>query len=284
LFSIKTKNVLLILIIIMITVLAVFTPAANVIYTASKPSLRLPIIMYHHVLKDSRKLGKYTVSPKEIEGDIIYLKQHGYTTIVMEDLINFVYNGGELPEKPIMLTFDDGYYSNYVYALPILEKYDCKAVISITGDYIDKSTEEGDLNPAYSYLTWDLVKELTESDYVEIQNHSYGMHEICDRKGCAIMKGEGYDDYSKKMINDIGRLQEVIEGKTGYRPTTFTYPYGFICVECNKILKDMGFLATLSCYEGVNILTGKEDELYELKRFNRPSGINREKFFNKFNK
>lgn len=283
-FSVKIKNIILTAIILIFTISAVCVPVGHVIPTAAKPSVRLPIIMYHHVSKDSGKLGKYTVSPKEIERDIIYLKQQGYTTIVMEDLINFVYNRAELPEKPIMLTFDDGYYSNYVYVLPLLEKYDCKAVISITGSYIDKSTAEGELNPAYSYLTWDLVKELTESPYVEIQNHSYGMHEICERKGCAIMKGEDYNDYSKKMVNDIGKLQKVIEEKTGYRPTTFTYPYGFICVECNKILREMGFLATLSCYEGVNILTGKEDELYELKRFNRPSGISQKKFFDKFNK
>lgn len=281
-FSVKIKNIILILICLMLTFSAVYEPAVHVISTAAKPPVRLPIIMYHHVLKEPRKLGKYVVSPKEIESDIIYLKQHGYTTIVMEDLINFVYKKGELPEKPIMLTFDDGYYSNYVYVLPLLEKYDCKAVLSITGDYIDKSTAEGELNPAYSYLTWYLVKELIESNRVEIQNHSYGMHEICERKGCAIIKGESYDEYSKNLVNDVGRLQDVIEEKTGYRPTTFTYPYGFVCIECNEILQKMGFMATLSCYEGVNILTGKKEELFELKRFNRPSGISQKKFFNKF--
>ncbi len=282
-FSVKIKYIILIIICLVLVFSSVYIPAINVISTAAKPSVRLPIIMYHHVLKDRSRLGKYIVSPKEIEKDILYLKEQGYTTIVMEDLINFVYNKTELPEKPIMLTFDDGYYSNYTYVLPLLEKYDCKAVISVTGDYIDKSTAEGELNPAYSYLTWDLVKELVQSPYVEIQNHSYGMHEICERKGCSIMKGETYEEYAKEMINDVGKLQDVIEEKTGYRPTTFTYPYGFVCIECNEILQKMGFVATLSCYEGVNILTGKKDELFELKRFNRPSGVSQKKFFEKFN-
>lgn len=282
-FSVKIKYLILIIICLVLISSSVYIPAVNVISTAAKPAVRLPIIMYHHVLKDRSKLGKYIVSPKEIEKDILYLKEQGYTTIVMEDLINFVYNKAELPEKPIMLTFDDGYYSNYTYVLPLLEKYDCKAVISITGSYIDKSTAEGKLNPAYSYLTWDLVKELVQSPYVEIQNHSYGMHEICERKGCSIMKGETYEEYSREMINDVGKLQNVIEEKTGYKPTTFTYPYGFVCIECNEILQKMGFMATLSCYEGVNILTGKKDELFELKRFNRPSGVSQKKFFEKFN-
>ena len=105
----------------------------DVISTSAATSVRLPIIMYHHVLKDSNKWGKYIVSPKEVEKDIIYLKEQGYTTILMEDLINFVYNNGKLPDKPILLTFDDGYMSNYTYVLPLLKKYDCKAVVS-TGD------------------------------------------------------------------------------------------------------------------------------------------------------
>lgn len=254
------------------------------ISTLANPSVRLPIIMYHHVLKNSARWGKYVISPKEFEKDVVYLKNQGYTTIDMQDLIDFFNKKNELPDKPIMLTFDDGYYSNYKYVLPILKKYDCKAVISVVGAYVDRSTEENDLNAAYAYLNWDIVKELVNSPYIEIQNHSYNMHEICERRGCSIKKGETFDQYSKQMINDIGKMQNMMEEKTGYRPTTFTYPYGFICKECNSILKDLGFVASLSCYEGVNVLTGESSELFELKRFNRASGINRVKFFKKFEK
>ncbi len=280
--SIRIKNIVIAALCLLLAVSAFRLPIESVISTAAKPSVNMPIIMYHHVLKDKKKLGKYTVSPKEIENDLIYIKQQGYTTVDMEDVINYVYNKAEFPEKPIMLTFDDGHYSNYTYVLPLLKKYDCKAVISIVGEFVDRSTEEGELNTSYSYLSWDLVNELVGSPYVEIQNHSYGMHDICERKGCMIMKGEDYKEYTKQMENDVGKLQEIIEEKTGYRPTTFTYPYGFVCVECNKILKELGFKATLSCYEGINVLTGKESELFELKRFNRPSGIDSKKFFSKF--
>jgi len=259
-------------------------PDVDLISTAAKSSVRLPIIMYHHVLKDKNKLGKYIVSPKEVEEDIIYLKKQGYTTIVMQDLIDFVYNDKKLPDKPIMLTFDDGHYSNYTYVYPILKKYDCKAVMSIVGEYIDKSTAEGELNAAYSYFNWDILTELVNSPYIEIQNHTYGMHEICERRGCTIMKGESYDDYSLKIISDVGKLQLLILEKTGYKPTTFTYPYGFVCKECDEVLKDMGFLASLSCFEGVNILTGDEEELFELKRFNRASEADRIEFFKRFDK
>ncbi len=239
--------------------------------------MRLPIVMYHEV--DTKNLGKYIISPREFEEDIMYLKKEGYTTINIEDLIAFEYNNVNLPEKPIMLTFDDGYSSIYSYILPILKKYDCKIVLSIVGEYVDKSTKEKYPN---GYLNWSQVKELVDSPYVEIQNHTYEMHGMSKRNGCKIIKGESYDEYKMKLLNDIGYLQRLIKEKTGYAPKAFTYPFGVTCKECNEILEDMGFTTTLSCYSGVNLLSGNKKELYELKRFNRPSGINRKKFFSQF--
>ncbi len=256
-------------------VLPVSTPVST------SPSVRLPIIMYHQVLKNKNSLGKYIISPKEFEEDVKYLIKEGYTTVDVQDLIDFEYNKKNLPEKPIMLTFDDGYLSNYTYIVPILEKYQVKAVISIVGEYVDKSSKDQYTNP---YLNWKQVKELVESPYVEIQNHTYAMHDIEDRKGCSIIEGEAFDKYKMEILEDIGYFQVLIESKTGYTPTAFTYPYGYICKEIKDILKEIGFVSTFSCKEGVNLLSGNKDELYELKRFNRPSGINRTRFFNKFEK
>ena len=243
---------------------------------AARPSIRLPILMYHKVLKNSSSLGKYTISPIELEKDLIYIKEQGYTTVTVEDLVAFVYNDISLPEKPIMLTFDDGFLSYYTYVLPLLEKYESKAIMSIIGEYVDASSEDPNLNP---YLNWSQVAELSASPFVEIQNHTYAMHKLSNRKGCTILVGESYDEYKKVIVNDVGYLQLLISGKTGYTPSAFTYPFGAICKECKKILKEMGFLASLSSTSGVNILSGDEDELYELKRINRPSGINHAEFF-----
>ena len=284
-FSIRIniKKISVILIVLLLISIAILpNDAKKVISTSTGPSIKLPIIMYHYVLKNPKHWGKYVVSPEDFENDIIYLKKEGYTTIVMQDLIDFVYNKKELPEKPIMLTLDDGYSTNYTYILPILKKHECKAVVSIVGKYVDKSTENS-INYT-SYLNWDQVKELVDSPYIEIQNHSYNMHDDGNRRGSCKMKGESYEEYEKALKEDVEKLQILMEEKTGYKPTTFTYPYGFISKESNAILTDMGFLATLSCYTGVNVLSGSKDELYELKRFNRPKGINQEKFFKQFEK
>ena len=91
--------------------------------------VEVPVVMYHSVLKDEKYHGKYVISPAEFENDLQYLEAHGYTTILIQDLINYT-KGGELPEKPVLLTFDDGYYNNYLYAFELAKQYQCKFVIS----------------------------------------------------------------------------------------------------------------------------------------------------------
>ncbi len=276
----SNKKIITVLLIVIILITVFSGSVSNVISTSTNPVIRLPIIMYHYILKDSKHWGKYVVSPDDFESDIIYLKEKGYTTIVIQDLVDFVYNEKELPEKPIMLTLDDGFLTNYTYILPLLEKHNCKAVVSIVGKYVDDCSDSSGCNK--TYLNWDQVKELVASPYIEIQNHSYNMHDENSRKGSCKKKGETYDEYKKALSDDVGKFQILIEEKTGYKPTSFTYPYGFISKESKQILIEMGFLATLSCNKGVNLLSGNKEDLYELKRFNRPKDINQEQFFKQF--
>lgn len=255
---------------------------SNIQPVSSKIAVKLPIVMYHQILKDSKMWGKYVISPNDFEMDLVYLLNEGYTTIDVQDLIDYVYNGKSLPEKPIMITFDDGYLTIKEYILPILEKYNCKAVVSIVGEFTDRFTKNVDRKLSYAHLNWDDINELVNSKYIEIQNHSYDMHKVGNRRGIAKKIGENYEEYKKVLNNDILYLQNLIKKNTGYTPYAFTYPFGEMSKDSISILKDMGFLVTFSCNEGINILTGDKEELYQLKRYNRPYNINREKFFGKF--
>lgn len=275
----KSSFITTILIIFTFVVVFSFYKEHDTIQVLTKPSLELPIIMYHNVSKNPKLLGKYTISQNELEEDIIYLKKQGYTTIVVEDLIAFEFNSIDLPKKPIILTFDDGYSNIYKYVLPILEKYDCKAAVSIIGEYVEKSCNSNYSDP---YLNWTQINELIDSKCIEIQNHTYSMHTLDNRQGCRIMKGESYKEYKEAILRDVGKFQQLIKEKTGYTPKAFTYPYGFSCKECSEILKDMGFLSTITCNIGINSLYGNTAELYELKRVNRPTGINQARFFAQF--
>ncbi len=244
-------------------------------------SVRVPIVMYHLVLKDPARAGKYVISPETLEKDLKWIRDNGYETVTAEDLIAFVHNGIPLPEKPIVLTFDDGYTNNHTYAYPLLETYGMRAVLSVIGSVSDRYTASGDENPNYANLTWLRVRELAESGVFEIQNHTYDLHRNDGpRKGCKRLAGESIEAYQGLLLRDLLQNQEAIERAIGTRPRTFVYPFGAISPESLEVVKKAGFAASFSCEEGINELrVADTDGLFLLKRKNRPADIGTDEFF-----
>lgn len=232
-------------------------------------SEKLPIIMYHSLLRDEKLQNDYTISPTLFENDLKYLTENGYTTVVVKDLTDYVYGKKSLPEKCIMLTFDDGYYNNYYYALPLLEKYNCKAVVSPIASVSEKFTETKDISVTYGHITFDDIKEMSDSGYVEIQNHSYDMHSLKSRKGVSQKSGESDETYKSVLTEDVAKAQTLLENATGKKPTCFVYPFGAKNDLTEKLIKEMGFSCTLTCTEKPNIITKNPDSLYELGRYRR---------------
>ncbi len=252
-----------------------------IFFAKENESATVVILMYHSLLKDPARHGKYVVSPDLFESDLKYLKEHGYSFVGIQELIDFVYSGAPLPKKSIVITFDDGYYNNYLYAYPLLEKYDAKMVISVIGKYTDLYDGEKP-NAYYSHVTWDMINEMLASGRVEIGNHTYSMHTNGERRGSKKIKGETDEHYSKILTEDIGKLQAEMFEHTGTYPSVYTYPFGAISNASFGIIADMGFLASLSCAEKPSTVTrGKPESLRCLGRFLRPTKISSADFFEK---
>ena len=132
----------------------------------------MPIIMYHSVLKDTDLSGKYIVTPDTLKNDINFLKNKGYTFVSAQELIDYTNGTSKLPDKPVMLTFDDGFYNNYGYVMPILSEYDAKAVISVVGSYTDEYSTSNIANMTYGYVRWSEVYDMFIDKRVEVGNHS----------------------------------------------------------------------------------------------------------------
>ena len=160
----------------------------------SEESVTLPIIMYHSILKDSARQGKYVVSPEVLASDLDALRERGYETVTVEELVAYTQSGAPLPKKPVMLTFDDGYYNNYVYACPLLRQRGMRAVVSIIGSQTALFTENGEENAYWSHLRAERLRE-TE-DVFEVQNHSWNLHEYGERRGCLRRRGEDESRYA----------------------------------------------------------------------------------------
>lgn len=236
-------------------------------------SVELPILMYHHLLRESARHGKYVISPDDFAADLDWLLSQGYETVTVAQLIGWVNGTGSLPEKPVMITFDDAYESFYEYAFPILQQRNCKAVLGVVGRYADEYTASEDHHINYSYCTWTQLDEMVQSGLVELQNHSYDLHTYeGEKKGSMKVSGEAVGDYEQRLRGDVGRMQSLCEYWCGVTPTAFVYPFGSVSAEALPVLKDMGFQAALTCLEQVNHLTGDAGQLFSLGRFNRPDG------------
>lgn len=230
----------------------------------------VPILMYHSILRSTNTHGDYIITESAFESDLKFLKDNGYTAVHMKDLIDYVNGNGKLPKKPVVLTFDDGYSNNYLYAYPLLKKYDFKAVISIIGYYTDLYTDTPDENPSYSHITWQNIKEMIDSGFVELQNHSYNLHTMDKgRDGTKKKQGESLSQYKTVLMDDLGKLQDAFKSNVGYIPNTFTYPFGSVSNASFDIIKEMGFKASLSCESGMNHVDKDPECLYMMKRYLR---------------
>lgn len=256
--------------------------AVEVMRADAVSAVRLPIIMYHAVLKDPQRANNYTVSPAQLEKDLLYLKNQGYTAVLPGELVDYVNGKAGLPDKPVMITFDDGYYNNLVYVLPILERMDMKAVISVVGSYTQKASELMDQNPAYAYLTWEDLRALEESGRVEIASHTYALHAIKNgREGVKRKSWETKEEHEALLISDIETFQNAMVEHGGLSIGTFAYPYGRWDNDAEAVLRKTGFTMTLTCRERMNYIERNPASLYHLGRYNRPSGISTEEFMQK---
>ena len=231
---------------------------------AEQDEIHLPILMYHAVFPNNIKRLPYSVHLSDLQSDLDYIKSEGYTTILAKDLIEYCENEIPLPEKPIMLTFDDGYYSVLSLVLPELQARNMKAVAAVVGKYTEKNCEHNDI---YGYLDYNDIKTLEESGHIEIANHSDYMHEQWPRHGMMKKWKEDEDSYKISFQSDLTSMQDKL-AKVGVRPIALAYPFGFFEKNSDNYAKELGFKVSFSCREKINKIN-KESNLFGLCRFNR---------------
>ena len=134
-------------------------------------SVQVPILLYHHISED-------TLTQEQFQTEMQLLKDGGYHTVSFDQIFDFVEKGTPLPEKPVCLTFDDGYLSNYEIAYPLLKEYGMKATFFAIGATVGNTEHYKDtefpITPHYSY---EQAKEMSDSGLVSIQSHTFDMHQ-----------------------------------------------------------------------------------------------------------
>jgi peptidoglycan/xylan/chitin deacetylase (PgdA/CDA1 family) len=189
--------------------------------------LNVPILMYHHIQPQATamQLGQtaLTVDNGSFDMQMAYLAQNGYTSFFANDFINALINHQQLPAKSVIITLDDGYEDNYIYALPILQKYGIKANIMLATGLMGNS----------NMLSWNQVKDLKNSGLIYFANHTWSHY--------AVNSGN-----QSKIETEISTAQKQIQENTGENVNVFTYPYGSFNDNSIAILQKLGYLGAFS--------------------------------------
>ena len=234
------------------------------------------IYTYHHIAEEGN--GSTTMSAAAFEKELQDIEAAGYTTVTFADLIDYVYYGGDLPEKPLVITFDDGYASNYELAFPLLQKYGMKATIFVIGVSVGKEKYKDtdfDMTPHFG---WNEAREMVESGLIDIQSHTYDMHQWADfeprgaavRGSLAQLEGESDRDYAAALSADFAKSAGEIENALGTEVNVVSYPNGIYNTLTTATLQDCGMLVSVTTEDGTNTLVrGLPQSLLDLKRISR---------------
>ena len=250
--------------------LNVLSPTA---LSADEISTQVPILMYHHLSEDIT--NSEMVSPEQFEAQIRALSEAGYTGVSFDELQAYVLRGEPLPEKPVVITFDDGYRSNYTLAYPILRKYGMKATIFAIGvsfgtDHY-KDTDYA-ITPHFGAAE---AAEMTASGLISIQSHTYDMHQwppyetgSAVRENILQLPGESEESYVQALTEDFTRSRALLEEATGRPVDVLAYPAGQYSMLAQVTLQSLGVHVTLSTNPGVNtVVKGLPQTLYAMLRF-----------------
>ena len=232
-------------------------------FIKSSPDVYLPILMYHDVSPSGTEPGPYSVSEEKFRSDMEYLHENGYKTITADALIAYKALGARPDDKTVMITFDDGYATNYTTAYPILKELQLKATIAVIGYNI----ESGNFA---SFMTPDQARELQQSGVIDIQSHTYDLHhgeDITDTppygRGIYRNSNETKADYQKRLRNDLEKSQQFLES-IGSELKLIAFPYGICDPWAKEVLDSMNVRVTLLTGDKLHKYTGSNYNLLRL--------------------
>ncbi|MGA2480766.1 MAG: polysaccharide deacetylase family protein [Spirochaetia bacterium] len=191
-----------------------------------------PILIYHsirpYIDSDSPSVRRYIATPDTLEKELAYLKDNGYTSVTFDDLANRLTKGTALPAKPFIISFDDNWQSQYVYAVPLLKKYGFTATFYIWVVVVGMK----------NHMTWDEVREISAA----------GMQIGCHTWTHPFLTRVKDDQALKKEI--LGAKQR-IEAEIGKPVTSIAYPFGQYDQRVVDAVKEAGFTSARSTWPGV---------------------------------
>ncbi len=211
-------------------------------------------LCYHDVQDKAAGGEGMAVTRAELIAQFGWLREHGFVPVSVADLLATRRGERVLPEKAVLLTFDDGYASFYSQVFPLLKAFDYPAVLGLVGRWLEAAPGERvaygrELVPRERFMSWEQISEVAASGLVEIASHSYDLHRgvVANPQGntqpamtARIYDGatRGYESdeaFRQRLRDDFARNASLLQERLGLQPRVMVWPYG----EYNRIALDL---------------------------------------------
>jgi peptidoglycan/xylan/chitin deacetylase (PgdA/CDA1 family) len=207
-------------------------PATESPVLPQKRTTKVPILVYHHLSQSvsggSSALRRLTVTAEIFAQQMQYLQDNGYHVITFSDIADYFENGKELPNYPVIISFDDGWENQFEYALPSLEKYHYTATFFVITDYIGHP----------GFISWPQLQTLL-TDGMKIGSHSRSHPRLNKIKDSA------------KLWDQIYNSKTILETQLETPVEEFAYPYGLYNATATTAVKQAGYRAGRGCCSGI---------------------------------
>ncbi|MFC1570246.1 polysaccharide deacetylase family protein [Candidatus Omnitrophota bacterium] len=224
-------------ILIVLVVAIVLVASFYVFYL--RPRYVVPILMYHSISDEGG--SSLHVTPENFSRQITFLKEKGCNVISLDEFVEGKKKGVKFPHDTVVITFDDGYENNYLYAFPVLAKYDMPATIFVITNYVDKRKE---------YVTWDQVR-LMMTKGIDFGGHTRNDVYLPSVKDSA------------RLRNEVAGPKKDIESNTGKEARYFCYPTGGFNDQVKLAVKESGYKGACTTNRGMDRFN---HDVYEINR------------------
>ncbi|RUO42712.1 polysaccharide deacetylase [Aliidiomarina taiwanensis] len=197
------------------------------LFSASTYAQSVSILLYHHVSETTPRVT--SVSPDELRSHLGYLRDNNFAVIDLHHALAGMRGEKELPEKSVVITFDDAYQNIFNAARPILKEFNMPWALFVSTDFI------GD-TPGH-YMSWTQLQTLHQEGVV-IANHSSDHAHLPMRKA-----NESNDAWRTRVVENIENAQALLEQHVGIQHKLFAYPYGEYDNALKAIVKELGYTA-----------------------------------------
>ena len=249
--------------------------------TLARDRGELTILSYHEIADKADALTPaYAVTPTNFLRQMDWLRNHGYRFVSVDDLLASRAGRRPLPDKAVLVTFDDAYQSVYVHAWPVLEMFRIPAVVSVVGTWLEEKElvdVDGKQQPRKTMISWEALREMMQSGLVEVGSHSWDLHRGIPANPQGNLQAAAtsrrwlpdkrrYEDepsYSRRIEADLSRSVSEIRKRTGKKPRVITWPYGRYNATSVAIAERLGFKVGLTLLDGAN---GPDTPLMALRR------------------